>query len=194
MTSPLRKITAVPIAEPVARGQAALLLAVSVGLVTAVWLLIFTWLISGDLEGATVMAGLVFSGVVLGLGALARSGRVRLAAGLMVGLLTLLIALDSASYGLAAPGAAAFVLPVVLAACCLGFGWGMAVAVVCATAVWAIAWATYAGWYAAYDPATLSHLTFNAPFYTVILLLTAVIVGAWSRYLVNLLTWQGAKE
>jgi hypothetical protein len=37
-----------------------------------------------------------------------------------------------------------------------------------------------------YEPYTLfeeSHLTFNAPFYTVIFVLVALIAGSWSRHL-----------
>lgn len=32
-----------------------------------------------------------------------------------------------------------------------------------------------------------SHLTFNAPLYTVLLLLVALIVGSWSRYINHVL-------
>jgi hypothetical protein len=35
------------------------------------WALVLTWLISGDLEGITVVAAMIFSAVLIGLAALA---------------------------------------------------------------------------------------------------------------------------
>ena len=131
----------------------------------------------------TAVASTALSIVLVGIGLLARNGRSRVAIWILVGLLMVMIALDSSSFGLSSPGAAAFVLPVVLAACGLGLWSGLGTALVATAVTWLVGWGTTAGWYEPYALVDISHLTFNAPFYSVVLLVTAVIVGGWSRYL-----------
>jgi hypothetical protein len=170
-----------------ARGRAGLVMAACLGLVTAVLALLLVWLISGDLQVETVVGGLVFILLLAGISALARGGRGRLAAWVLIILLVLLVTVDAASYGLGSPAAAAYFVPVVLAACSVGLVAGIGVALFCSLATWVIAWGTLAGWYQPFIPAEPSHLTFNAPLYTVLLLLVALIVGSWSRYLGDVL-------
>ena len=171
-------------------GRTKLLLWTCGGLIVSAWALVLVWLISGDLEWETAVAGVVFTLVLVGLGWLARNGRSRAATWILVGLLMVLIALDSSSFGLSSPGAAAFVMPVVLAACGLGLWSGLGTALVATAVTWLVAWGTTAGWYEPYGLVEISHLTFNAPFYSVVLLVTAVIVGGWSRYLTQLIEVQ----
>ncbi len=170
-------------ADALARGRAGLVMAACLGLAIAVLALLLVWLISGDLQVETVAGTLVFVLVLAGIAALARDGRPRLAAGGLILLLMLLVTVDAGSYGLGSPAAAAYFVPVVLAACSIGFLAGIGVALFGSAATWVIAWGTTAGWYQPLIPAEPSHLTFNAPLYTVLFVLVALIVGSWSRYL-----------
>lgn len=163
------------------RRQAGLVIATCLGLAAAILLLILVWLISGDLQWETAVAGSVFCLVLGGIAALARQGHGTVAVWLLAGLLAVLITLDAGSYGLGSPAAAGFVIPIVLAACGVGLWAGIGVACYAAAAVWIIAVAGQAGWYIPYGPFDISHLTFNAPAYTVIFLLVALIVGLWGR-------------
>lgn len=174
--------------DPVLTGRAKLIAVTSLGLMLAAWALVLTWLISGDLEGITVVAALIFSGVMAGLLALARSGRMHAAAWLLVGLLCVLILADTADYGLGSPAIISFVVPIVLAACTLGFAASIGVAAFGSGVIWLIAIALSAGWYQSSAPFQIDHLTFNAPVLTVIFLLVASIVGWWSRYITTLIT------
>ena len=164
------------------RGQAGLVIVTCLGIVGAAWGLIMTWLVSGDLEGSTAVAGLVFTFMLGGLLTLNRQ-RPALALWLLVVLLLLLITLDVSSYGMGEPGAAAFFLPVVLAACGLGLRAGVVAAGVSTAVIWLTAVGAALNWY---TPAALyeeSHLTFNAPFFTVLLWVVALLVGYWARFL-----------
>lgn len=158
------------------------------GLAAAGWALVLVWLISGDLQWETAVATAIFTAILAGIALLARSGRSRAALWVLVVLLMLLMTADSGSFGLASPAAAAFVLPILLAACGLGFRSGMGVASAATAVVWLVGWGTTAGWYEPYGLVEISHLTFNAPFYSVVFLVTAVIVGGWARYLTTLIT------
>lgn len=169
------------------KGRTKLLFWTCGGLIAAAWALVLVWLISGDLEGETAVACAVFTFILVGIGLLAWNGRSRAATWILVGLLMVLIALDSSSFGLSTPGAAAFVLPVVLAACGLGLWPGIGAALAATAVTWLVGWGTTAGWYEPYGLVDISHLTFNAPFYSVVFLVTAVIVGGWTRYLANLI-------
>jgi len=165
------------------RSRAGLVIATCLGLAAAILLLILVWLISGDLQWETAVAGGVFCLILAGIAALARKGRGITSVWLLAGLLTVLITLDAGSYGLGSPAAAGFVIPIVLAVCGAGLWAGIGVALYAAVAVWAIAVAGEAGWYVPYGPFDISHLTFNAPAYSVIFLLTALITGLWGRNL-----------
>ncbi len=157
------------------------------GLAAAGWALVLVWLISGDLQWETAVATAIFTVILVAIGLLARNGRSRGALWILVGLLMLLMTADSSSFGLSSPGAAAFLMPIALAACGLGFRSGIGVALVATAVVWLIGWGTTAGWYEPYGLVEISHLTFNAPFYSVVFLVTAVIVGGWTRYLTTLI-------
>lgn len=166
-----------------ARGRAGLVAAACIGLAGAMIALILTWLISGDLQWETVVATLIFIAILAGIVALSRGGRTLLAAWLLVGLLTVLMTVDIIPYGLGSPSIAGYVIPIVLAACGIGFGAGLAVAGVGSATAWLVAWATTSGLYKPWEPVHISHLTFTAPAMTVIFFLTAMIVGVWTRYL-----------
>jgi hypothetical protein len=168
--------------DPLLRGQAGLVVVTSLGLIILLLLLDLTWLITGDLAGETVLVGLVFSLMLAGLVALARTGRARLATWLLVGLLLAYTTLDASAFGLGSPAAAACFIPILLAACGLGLGAGLGVALYCAALVWLIATAGYAGWYEPWIAFDVSHLTFNAPFLSLFFLLAALLAGFWSRH------------
>lgn len=170
-----------------ARGRAGLVMAACLGLAIAVLALLLVWLISGDLQVETVVGSLVFILTLAGISALARGRRAGLAAWALIILLVLLITVDAASYGLGSPAAAAYFVPVVLAACSVGLVAGIGVALFCSVATWVIAWGTLSGWYQPFIPPEPSHLTFNAPLFTVLLLLVALIIGSWSRYIGDVL-------
>jgi hypothetical protein len=172
--------------DPILSGRAKLIMVTSLSVMLAAWVLVLTWLISGDLEGITVIAAVIFSTVMIGLAALARSGRVSLAAWSLVILLCVLILADTADYGLGSPSIGSYLIPIVLAACTLGLAASVGVAVCGSAVVWLIAVALSSGWYQSSAPFQIDHLTFNAPVLTVIFLLVAVIVGWWSRYTTRL--------
>ncbi len=173
--------------DPLIAGRARLILATCVGLVLAAWALVLVWLISGDLEAETVVVMIVFSVMLLGIAAVSRSGRVTLAAWLLVVMLGLVTVFDAAYYGIGAPDIVFFVLPIILAACTIGLAAGMISAVVGAMAVWGTAIGAMQGWLAVAIPFQMDHLTFNAPVISIIFLLVALIVGWWSRYTTRLL-------
>jgi hypothetical protein len=166
------------------RGRARLVTAACLGVAAAVVFIIGYWILSGSLEDwETLVAGAVFILLLGGDAWLARTGRVMLAAWLLVGLLTLIVSIDLVEYGIGSPTAAAYVIPIALAACCLGFWEGLSIAVTGSAVCWLVAWASTSGRLDLDPPADISHLTFNAPALTVILLITVLIVGWWSSYL-----------
>jgi hypothetical protein len=163
------------------RGRAGLVIATCLGLVAAVVAVVLFWLFTGDLWIGTAVLGLVFSLILAGIAALARSGRVRLAAWLLVALLVVIITLDVSGFGLGSPACAGYFVPTVLAACGLGLGAGLGVAFFSSATLWAVAWGASTGTIVPVIPFEISHLTFNAPAYTVLLLLVALITGFWTH-------------
>jgi hypothetical protein len=164
------------------RARAGLVVGTCLGVGAACVLIIVGWAVTGTLEDwETIVAAVVLAGLLAGIVLLARAGRVRLAAWLLVGLLALLIAADVAGYGLGSPTAAAFCIPIVLAACALGLWAGLGVAAFASLAIWLIATAGLAGWYTPQIAPDVSYLSFEAPVMTVILLAVALMVGGWTR-------------
>lgn len=158
--------------------QTRITIATCIGVAVAILSIILFWAITGTLEDwETVVAGGVLLALLAGIAFLAHKGRVALADWLLVGLLALLVSADLPYYGVGTPSAAAYVLPIVLAARLLGFWPGMGVAGFSAVVVWLIAWATTSGLYPVEAAVDISHLTFNAPALTIIFGLTALIVG-----------------
>lgn len=151
-------------------------------LVLAMTVVILTWLISGDLEGETVLVGAIFALLLGGLAVLA-GPRPRLALGLLAALLGLLVTADVFAYGLGEIGSVAYLLPVLLMACGLGFWPGLAAAALASALVWLAALGAAQGWLQPFTPYQLSHLTFNAPVLMVVFFLCAFLVGFWQRAL-----------
>ncbi len=144
----------------------------------AVVAIIAGWALTGTLtDWETVVAGVILCMVLVGLSLLARRGHAGLAAGLLSGLLFVLVAADTTYYGLGSPSAVALLLPVLLIACTLGFKPGLAAAGVATLFVFGIAWAGFTGYLATEIPTVESHLSFNAPLISVILLFAAALVG-----------------
>ena len=163
------------------RARARAVLAACGGMIAACAALLCTWLLSGDLEGITVIAAGIFVAILIGIAALARRGRVTLSGWLLTGLLATLITADAWSYGLGSPAATAYIIPIVLAISALGAkaGWGLATA--SSLSVMLLAWGEVAGWHTPLSPVEVSHLTFNAPLLSVVFLLTAAILNARLR-------------
>ena len=164
------------------RGRAGLIVITCLGLIMAMAALILTWLISGDLEWETAVAGTIMGCILVGFIILARNGRSQLALWLLSCLLFLLITSDAASFGLGSPAAAAYFVPIVLVACGIGLWGGVGMAVAGGTAVWLIAGAAAAGRYTPEIPYEEWHLTFIAPLFTILFFLVALIVGYWMNY------------
>jgi lysylphosphatidylglycerol synthetase-like protein (DUF2156 family) len=165
------------------RGRAGLVIATCLGLIVAIVALLLIWVISGELESDTPLAAAVLIALLMGIGALARVGRVSLAMWMLVILLTLLITADAAFYGVGSVSASGYILPIVLAACGIGLMAGLGVAAVASLIAWLLAWGEVAGWYTPALPPASYHLTLNAPVLTVLFLLVALIAGAWTRRL-----------
>ena len=168
--------------DPLLTGRAKLILATCAGLIIAVWSLVLMWLLSGDLQAVTVIVAIAFSVMLLCIMVVSRSGRTALAAWLLIVLLGLVTVFDATYYGIGAPDIVVFVLPIVLAACLIGLAAGMIMAVLGAIVTWGLAVGAMQGWLEVAIPFQIDHLTFYAPVISIIFLLTALIVGWWSRY------------
>lgn len=168
-----------------ARGQAGLVIITSLGLSIAIMALLLIWAISGELERRTPPAAAALVALLAGLSALARSGRPATALWMLVALLTLIISVGVAYYGVGSVSAAGYVVPIVLAACGLGMWAGLGAASMGALVVWMLAWGETAGWYTpALAPASY-HLTLDAPVLTILFAAEALVAGGWSRYLIQ---------
>jgi hypothetical protein len=163
------------------RKRVRLIIATCLGLTGAVAFILLYWIFSGSLEQfETVIAGIIFGLIMGGIGLLAQRGRVAFAAWLLVGGLTLLISADLTEYGVTTPASVSYVIPILLAAFCLGFWPAMAVAALGSSVGWVVAWMQTSSTYAT-PGAELSQLTFNAPILTVILFVSALMAGYWSQ-------------
>lgn len=180
--------------DPLLRSRAALIVATALGVLVVLLALILTWLISGDLQWQTVVMAVFFSGLMAGIVALARAGRIRWAAWLLIGVLMAATASAQVGYGLASPGAAGFFVPIVLAACVSGPGGGLIVAFASACVVWVIGIFAATGFYTPLIPYDISHLTFNAPLWTFLYFLIAAMVGFWGRMLSGYIERQNGRE
>ncbi len=138
--------------------------------------LVLVWLTTGDLQWETVVAAAVLGLILAGIAFLARRGHSQAAAWILVGLLMLLVSADAWGYSLGEPGAAAYVIPIVLAGLALGWKAGLSMAGLASGIVWLLAWMEINGQLPGIT-GQLSHLTFNAPFYTVIFFIVAIMAG-----------------
>ena len=164
------------------RSRAELTIATCLGLSAAIGFILIIWIISRSLEQIeTDFAGLVLVVIFGGIGALARSGRATAALWTLIGLLLVLVTLNLVGYSIASTSSAAYVLPILLAACGLGLKAGLGVAGISAACAWGLAWGEVAGWMPTSSPPDISRLTFDAPALTVIFFLAALIVGVWSQ-------------
>ncbi len=158
-----------------------LVMVTSLGVAGAVLFMVLFWVFSRSLEDIeTIYAAAVLILILGGIAWLARRGRDKLAAWLLVGMVGLIIAVDLPYYGIGSPSAASFVIPIVLAACALGFWPGLGLAAFSTLVVWVVAWGTTSGGWLT-PPTAIDHLTFNAPALTIIFFLVALIVGYWNR-------------
>ncbi|MBN1660897.1 MAG: hypothetical protein JXA93_21050 [Anaerolineae bacterium] len=174
-----------PAAGPVARGRAAMVITMALALSICIWAIILFWFATGDLESMTVLLGLVLSLLLIGTAALARIGHTLRAAWCLVLLLLVLVVLNTASYGLGTGAESGYAVPLVLVACTLGLHPTLLVTSISIVSVWVIAAAGAAGWYEPLEPFASWHLTFSAPFLTILFILVAVPAALWSDHLRN---------
>jgi hypothetical protein len=174
-----------PAASPVARGRAAMVITTSLALSICTWAIILFWFATGDLEAMTVILGLALSLLLIGTAALARAGHTLQAAWFLVLLLLALVVLNTAVYGLGTGAESGYAVPLVLASCALGLHASLMVTSVSIVSVWVIAMAGAAGWYEPLEPFSSWHLTFSAPFLTILFILVAVPAALWSDHLRN---------
>jgi hypothetical protein len=148
-------------------------------IIAAMVLMIVYWVATNSLEQIeTVIAAAVVSLLLGGVILLARRGRVRLAAWLLTGFLLVLIVLVSGGYGIGTPSIAGFLIPILLAALAIGPVAGYVTTGVSILIVWGLGAAAALGWIETWIPYQVSDLTFSAPFYTLLFLLVAAMVGA----------------
>jgi hypothetical protein len=148
-------------------------------IIAAMVLMIVYWVATGSLEDIETVIGAVGVSLLLGgMILLARRGRLRLAAWLLTGFLLALIMLVSGGYGLGTPSIAGLILPIVLAGLAISPGAGYAVTGLSVLIVWGIGTAAALSWIEPRIPYQASDLTFSAPFYTLLFLLVAAMVGA----------------
>ncbi len=148
------------------------------GVGLAVIAIVGGWALTGTLtDWETVVGGVFILGILTGLVALARKGRPGLAAGLLAGMLFLLVSADVTYYGLGSPSAMAFLLPVLLVALVFGLVPGLSAAALAAVVVFGVAWASLNGMIIVETLVDESHLSYNAPVISVILLFCAGLAG-----------------
>ncbi|PKO16957.1 MAG: hypothetical protein CVU39_06980, partial [Chloroflexi bacterium HGW-Chloroflexi-10] len=158
--------------------QARIVTAACLGLSLVVIAIIGGWAVTGTLtDWETVVGGVILIAILGGLSLLARRGRPALAAWLLAGLLFLIVSADLAYYGLGSPSAMAFLLPVMLIACTTGLKPGLAVAALAAVVIFGVAWGSLNGILIVNIPVDESHLSYNAPVISVILLFCAGLTG-----------------
>jgi hypothetical protein len=164
------------------RACAMLVLTTCGAVILATLAMILFWVFTGSLEDvSTITAGTVLLLMMLGLVALVRRGNIRLALWLVVALLGFITLEISVEYGVSTLSSAAFLIPIVLAACGAGLWAGLFLALVGSAGMWVIAFASSSGALHPYIPYQVSNLTFDAPFLTILFFLIAIIVGVWGR-------------
>ena len=162
-------------------------MATCLGLSAAIGFILIFWIVSRSLEQVeTVFAGIILIALFGGIGALAKAGRATAALWLLTGFLLVLVTLSLVGYSIASTTSAAYVLPILLAACGLGLKAGLGAAGVSVACAWGLAWGEVSGWLPVSTAPDISRLTFDAPALTVIFLLTALIAGVWSQRLMGL--------
>jgi hypothetical protein len=183
-----------PFKDPLEQGHARLVIASCLGLMVSAVAVILVWLISGDLQGETVIAGLIFALILFAMVMLVHRRHVKGAAWSLVGFLMLLITLDVAGFGLGSISGAAYFLPIALAGCVLGPRGSMSVSGVASLIIWGVALAGQNKWYEPVIPFEIFQLTFNAPVLTVLFLLVGLMIGSWTQYMTKVLRGEVAEK
>ena len=167
-----------PPSEKFLKIQAGIVTMACIGLGLAAIMVIGGWAVTGTLEDwETVVGGGIFLALLAGIARMARRGRASLAAGILSGLLFILVSADVASYGLGSPSAMAFLLPALLTACSLGLWPGILVAMLAVLVMFGVAWTSLEGLLVVAIPVELSHLSYNAPVISVILVFCTALAG-----------------
>ncbi|MBN2386240.1 MAG: hypothetical protein JXB85_04415 [Anaerolineales bacterium] len=175
---PARNRLALPISDPETRRRAQVIILTAAWMAVACALMIAWWILTSSLESIyTALAAGILCLLLGGIIVLACRERVTLAGWLLVSLTTLLVFAASSGYGLGTPSTAGYLIPIVLAGLVLGSRAGYAVTAACVLAVWGVGAAAWQGWFEPWIPFDISHLTFNAPLYSLLFALIAVMVG-----------------
>jgi hypothetical protein len=164
------------------KAQGRLVIVSSLCVALALSALVAWWIISGSLESLlTVRDTLGIDLLCIGIAFLAKRGKVTLAAWLIALPLGAVILLNTGYYGLTTASNAAFVIPIILASCAIGSSAGVGFALLGCTTLWWVGLSAQAGMIQTATPFDISDLTFTAPTYTLIYLLSAGLLAIWNR-------------
>jgi hypothetical protein len=146
----------------------------------AMWLLVLTWKISGDLQKETVAIALFLTVVMGGILTAVKNGAFLWSAIILLSLLFLLVTLDLLFFGAGSPALTAYTLPILLAAYVIGLWAALLMAVLISAMLWLTAYVALTQRYEPQLPAQRSHLTFTAPTLSLIFLSVALLSGLWT--------------
>lgn len=168
-----------PQADALRKVQARIIRFACICLGIATLAIIGGWALTATLtDWETVAGGLIFLAMLFGFSRLAWQGkRPLLAAWLLAGLLFIIISADVAYYGLGSPSAMAFLIPILLVACIGGLKPGLLMATLASLLVFGVAWASLTGLLPVATLVDESHLSYNAPVISVILLFCGGLAG-----------------
>ncbi|MEM7333460.1 MAG: hypothetical protein AAF490_15330 [Chloroflexota bacterium] len=169
----------------VIQSQAALIILLSFLFIGATLFLLFSWLISQDLQRETVVMSLVYIAFLGGVILLPQAGLTTLAGGLLITVLLATMIFMTVHYGVSSPSVTAFLIPIVLATIVVNTAVGLSVTLISIAVLWSLAFIELKGWWTPLLPVRRDNLTFKAPFFTVIFAVVFVTISGWTSFLVS---------
>jgi len=150
----------------------------SYGILIAMTVLIFYWIITNSLEDIETIFIAIFLSALMGANiVLSNRGRTRLAAWLAIGLMLILNTANIIWYGIGTTSTAALLIPIVAAFIGLGVIAGGIVTGISLAVVWGTVLAQSAGQLLTEIPYQVSNLTFDAPMLTILFVFVAVLTA-----------------
>jgi len=154
----------------------------SYGILIAMTVLIFYWIITNSLEDIETIFIAIFLSALMGANiVLSNRGRTRLAAWLVIGLMLILNTANIIWYGIGTTSTAALLIPIVAAFIGLGVIAGGIVTGISLAVVWGTVLAQSAGQLLTEIPYQVSNLTFDAPMLTILFVFVAVLTAQAKR-------------
>ena len=154
----------------------------SYGILIAMTVLIFYWIITNSLEDIETIFIAIFLSALMGANiVLSNRGRTRLAAWLAIGLMLILNTANIIWYGIGTTSTAALLIPIVAAFIGLGVIAGGIVTGISLAVVWGTVLAQSAGQLLTEIPYQVSNLTFDAPMLTILFVFVAVLTAQAKR-------------